>query len=70
LKITNVEIMDTNVKIIILEQEVEVQSSEKKIAMNRYELEIAMKEKVYLETYYNHQPRSVAMDESPTKIKA
>jgi len=25
---------------------------------------------VYPETYYNHQLRSVAMDEIPTKIKA
>jgi len=25
---------------------------------------------VYLETYYSHQPRSVAMDKTPTKIKA
>jgi len=29
-----------------------------------------MEDKVYLETYYNHQPRSVAGDGTPTKIKA
>ncbi len=25
---------------------------------------------MYLKTYYNHQPGSVAVDETPTKIKA
>jgi hypothetical protein len=70
IKITNVEIMDTYVKIIISEQEFEVQNIEKKIAFNRYELEATMKDKVYLETYYSHQQGSVAMDETPTKIKA
>jgi hypothetical protein len=29
-----------------------------------------MEDKVYIETYYRHQPWSVAMDETPTKIKA
>jgi hypothetical protein len=29
-----------------------------------------LEDKVYLERYYNHQPRNVAMDETPTKIKA
>jgi hypothetical protein len=37
---------------------------------NIYELEVAMEDKVYLETYYNHQPRNITMDETPTKIKA
>jgi hypothetical protein len=26
-------------------------------------------DKVYSETYYSHQPRSIALDEIPTKIK-
>ncbi len=69
MKITNVEIIDTDVKIIISQQEFEVQSTKKKISINRYELEVAMKDKVALETYYNHQPRSVTMDETLTKIK-
>ncbi len=29
-----------------------------------------MEDKVHLETYYNHQPRRVVVDETPTKIKA
>jgi hypothetical protein len=29
-----------------------------------------MDDKVYLETYYNHQPRSVVVDETAVKIKA
>jgi hypothetical protein len=28
-----------------------------------------LEDKVYLETYYKHQLRSVVMDEIPTKIK-
>ncbi len=68
-KTTNVEIMDTNVKIIILEQEFEVHSIEKKIAGNIYELEVALEDKLYLETYYNHQPRSFVVNETLKKIK-
>jgi hypothetical protein len=29
-----------------------------------------MEDKMYLETYDIHQPRSVTVDETPTKIKA
>jgi hypothetical protein len=28
-----------------------------------------LEDKVYPETYYNHQPRNVAMDKTPIKIK-
>jgi hypothetical protein len=70
MKIINVEIMHTNVKIIILKQEFEVQNTEKKIAINTYKLEIALKDKVYLKMYYSHPLGNVAMDETPTKIKA
>jgi hypothetical protein len=34
---------------------------------NIYQLEVALEDKVYPKTYYNHQPWSVAMDETPTK---
>jgi hypothetical protein len=70
MKTIYVEIMDTNVTTIILEQEFEVQSTKKKIASNRYEPKVALEDKVYLKTYYSHQLGSVAMDETPTKIKS
>ncbi len=57
-------------KNIILEQEFEVQSTKKKIVCNKYEPKVALKDKVYSDTYYSHQPGSVVVDESPTKIKA
>jgi hypothetical protein len=46
-KITDVEIMDTNVKTIILEQELEVHSTKKNIVGNRYELEVTLEDNVY-----------------------
>ncbi len=46
-KITDVEIMDTNVKTIILEQELEVHSTKKNIVSNRYELEVTLEDNVY-----------------------
>ncbi len=70
MKTIDVEIMDTDVKTIISEQEVEVQSTKKKVDGNRYEPRVALEDKVYSKTYYNHQPRSVIVDETPTKIKA
>jgi hypothetical protein len=60
-KTTYVEIMDIDVKTSI---------SKKKIFGNRYEPKVALEDKLYLETYYKHQPWSVAMDETPTNIKA
>ncbi len=65
MKTIDMEIMDTDVKTIILEQEFEVHSTNKKIIGNKYEPEVAMEDKVYLETYYIHQLRSVVMDETP-----
>ncbi len=62
--------MDTNVQTSTLKQKSRVQSIGKKITSNIYEPKVALEDKVYLETYYNHQPRSVVMDETPTKIKA
>jgi hypothetical protein len=29
-----------------------------------------IEDKVYLKTYYSHQPGNVVVDETPTKIKA
>ncbi len=69
-KTTDVEIMDIDVKTIISKQEFEIHNTKEKIARNIYELEVAMEDKAYPKTYYNHQPRSVAMDETLTKIKA
>jgi hypothetical protein len=37
---------------------------------NIYELEVTLEDKVYLEMYYKHQPRSVVVDETLAKIKA
>jgi hypothetical protein len=68
-KTTNVEIMDIDVKTSISKHGSKVPNIEKKILGNRYELDVARKDKVYLETYYNLQPRSVIVDETPTKIK-
>ncbi len=42
----------------------------KKIAGNKYELEVTLEDKVYPKTYYNHQLGTIAMDETLTKIKA
>jgi hypothetical protein len=53
-KTTYVEIMDTYVNTSISEHGFKVQSIEKKIPGNKYELDIALKDKVFLETYYNH----------------
>jgi hypothetical protein len=69
-KTTYVGIMDIDVKINILEQGSKVQSTKKKIPNNKYELEVALDDKVYLETYYKHQPRTIIMDETLAKIKA
>ncbi len=49
MKTTYVGIMDTNVNISFLEHGSEVQSIEKKILGNRYELEVALEDKVYPE---------------------
>jgi hypothetical protein len=70
MKTTNVDIMETNVTTNILEQGSRVHSIEKKILGNKYELEVALEDKLYLETYYNHQPKNVAVNETPAKIKA
>ncbi len=69
-KTIDVEIVDTNVHNSILEQGFRVQSTKKKIANNKYEPKVALEDKVYLEMYYNHQPRNVVVDETLAKIKA
>jgi hypothetical protein len=70
MKITDVGIMDTNVKTSISKHGYEVQSIEKKILGNIYEPKIILEEKVYPETYYGHQLGNVVVDEIPTNIKA
>jgi hypothetical protein len=69
MKTTYVEVMDTSGKNSILELNYGVHNIKKKITRYRYELEVALDDKVYLEMYYNHQPWSVAVDETPSKIK-
>jgi hypothetical protein len=69
-KTTNVEIMDTNVRTNNSKLNSRVEITKLKTTNNKYELEVALEDKVYHETYYNHQLRNVAMDEIPTKIKA
>jgi hypothetical protein len=63
---TNVEIMDTNAK---TSKSMLKSITKQKTTSNKYEPKVALEDKVYFEMYYNHQPRSVAMDETPTKIR-
>jgi len=69
MKTLDVEIMDTNVKTSISQQEFGVQSIEKKIDNNKYEPKIVLEDKVYLNMYYNHQLGNVTADETLAKIK-
>jgi len=48
----------------------EYRTQKKCITSNIYEPKVVLGDKMYLETYYNHQPKTIAMDETPTKIKA
>ncbi len=50
MKTTNVEIMDIDVNTSILEQGFGLQNTQKKIPSNRYELEVALEDKVYPKT--------------------
>jgi hypothetical protein len=68
MKTTHVGIM--GVKTNISKQGSEVQSTNKKIHGNKYEPKVAIKDKVYPETYYKHQLKNVVVDETPTNIKA
>jgi hypothetical protein len=68
-KTTNVGIMDTNVKISISEHGFEVHNTKNKIPNKKYEPEVVVEDKVYLDTYYKHQPKSLVVNETPTKIK-
>ncbi len=47
--------MDTHVKTSILEHGSKVHNTKKKIPINKYELEVALEDKVYSEAYYIHQ---------------
>jgi hypothetical protein len=70
MKTTNVGIMDIDMKMSILEQGCEIQNTKNKIPSNKYELEVALEDKVYPKMYYKHQLGSVVVDETPTNIKA
>ncbi len=70
MKTIDVEIMDIDVKTIILKQEFEVQNTQEKIVNNKYELKITLEDKVYLKMYYNYQLKSVVVNETLTKVKA
>ncbi len=70
MKTTNVGIVDTNVKTNISKQRFVIQRTKKKIPGNRYELEVALEDKVYPKTYYKHQAWNVVVDETLAKIKA
>jgi len=65
-----VDIMDIDVKNNISEQGFGIQSKEKKIPNNKYEPEVVLEDKVYLDTYYSHQLGNVLMDETLAKIKS
>jgi hypothetical protein len=67
-KTIDVGIMDTYVKTSISERGFEIQSIEKKIHGNKYEPEVTLEDKVYLEMYYKHQLRTVIVDETLIKI--
>ncbi len=62
--------MDVNVKTSNSKLKSRIQITKQKTPINRYEPKVVLEDKVYLETYYNHKPRSVVMDETPTIIKA
>ncbi len=70
MKTIDVGIMDIDVKTSILEWGSEVQNIENKILGNKYEPKVIMEDKVYLETYYRHQPGNVIVDETLANIKA
>jgi hypothetical protein len=70
MKTTDVEIMDTDVRISISKQGFRIQSTKKKILNNKYEPKVALEVKVCKEMYYRHQSRSVIVDEILAKIKA
>ncbi len=46
--------MDRDVKTIVLEHELEVQNTNKKIVDNKYEPEVTLEDMAYLKTYYNN----------------
>ncbi len=62
--------MDNSVKTNNSKLKSMVQSIEKKKNSNRYEPKVTIEDKMYLDMYYCHQPRNVAVDETLAKIKA
>ncbi len=55
MKTIDLGIMDIDVNTSISKQGYEVQSIEKKIHGNKYELKVALEDMVYLKMYYIHQ---------------
>ncbi len=70
MKTIDVEIMDISVKIKNSELKLGLQIIEQRKIGNKYELKVTLKDKVYHETYYNHQLQNVAMDKTLKKRKA
>ncbi len=62
--------MDTNVKTSNLELKSRVQITTHRTIGNKNEPKVALEDKVYPKTYYNHQPWNVAVEKTPAKIKA
>ncbi len=54
---------------LVLESKITRYRTQKGDIGNKYEPKVTMEDKVYLKTYYSHQPRSVVVDEILTKIK-
>jgi hypothetical protein len=61
--------MDASVKISNSKLKSRVHVTKQQIIRNRYKPKIAINNKVYIDTYYNHQLKNVVVDETPTKIK-
>ncbi len=68
-KTIDVELMDITGESNISKLNFGVQNIEKKTTNNICGPGVALEDKVYLETYYNHQRGCIVVDETPSKIK-
>jgi len=64
MKTIDVEVMDVSVNISNSKLKSRVQITNQKTIGNKYEPKITLEDKVSLETYYNHQQRSIVVDET------
>ncbi len=55
-------------RLVFHNRDLEYRALKKRYLANVYEPEVALEDKVYPETYYNHQLGSVTMDGIPTWI--